>query len=299
MTLIVETGAGVRLANSYVTAAYITAYLTERERETAWIALTADLQAAAAIAATDYIEKVHGPLFMGVREFFFDEVEAEASIDFTGLPVALETLTLGDVTYTFVGGLTLPPVPNEVVIGGSAAATASNLRDAIFADPGNSGITYGEGTQANRHAASELIGGVVWLFATAPGEGGNGTVLTEAATNVTLTPFAGGLDGGSQPLSFPRSYLYDYGGRAVLGIPRKLREATAEYASRASITPLDPDPLVDPTLASVQSKREKVGPIEEETVYATGTHLVRITVPYPAADRLLAEYKAPAGVIRA
>ena len=88
------------------------------------------------------------------------------------------------------------------------------------------------------------------------------------------------------------------GGFSVLGIPLNLKQAMAEYSVRAVVEPIDPDPEVDPSGAQIQAKREKVGPIEEATEYVPGTHLVVVTRPYPAADRLLREYVAPVGAVR-
>ena len=79
-------------------------------------------------------------------------------------------------------------------------------------------------------------------------------------------------------------------------IPLKLKQATAEYADRARAAALAPDPTVSTYSAQVKRVREKVGPIEEETEFVDGSHLVKLLVPYPAADRLLSEYVFPAGL---
>jgi len=298
MTLTVETGAGVRQANSLVTVAFVTAYLTERQRETAWAALSTALQEAAAIAATDYFEKTFGGRVKGAREFTFEAVQAEGLIEFTDLPLDTETLTLGDQTYTFATALSSPAVANEVLIGANVTEMATNMAAAINATSGSEGTLYSTGTDQSRHATAEASAGVVSLEALADGAGGNDTTLSESATNVTLTAFAGGLDGGPQPLSFPRIGLYGYDGRTIRGVPLKAKQGIAEYAERARADTLDPDPDVDATLAAVRRKREKVGPIEEETEYEPGSHLMRVRKPYPAADRLFAEYLTSAGVVR-
>jgi len=92
-----------------------------------------------------------------------------------------------------------------------------------------------------------------------------------------------------QPLGFPRYNLYDLAGQVVEGIPDKLKKATAEYALRALSGPLMPDPTTDASGAMVVGNRQKVGPIETEVTYAASMG-VRTLKPYPAADRLLAEY---------
>lgn len=99
-----------------------------------------------------------------------------------------------------------------------------------------------------------------------------------------------------QALSFPR-----------LGIgwddevPTGIQRACAEYALRAQDGPLAPDPVsVDSTGQSVELKREKVGPIEEETRYTAGG-AVKLLKPYPAADMLIRPFTVRwgGGLIRA
>lgn len=99
-----------------------------------------------------------------------------------------------------------------------------------------------------------------------------------------------------QGLSFPRVNLLDRDGYWVKGIPDDLKKATAEYALRALTAELLPDPEHDGTGRMVIGKKEKVGPLGEETTYAQGSasggsHLI----PYPAADRLLSKYVMPSG----
>ena len=99
-------------------------------------------------------------------------------------------------------------------------------------------------------------------------------------------------------LGFEEMFRLDRDGQAVQGVPLKLKQAVAEYAVRSLASQLDPDPTVDDSGALVQRKREKVGPIEEETEYVAGAQ-PRIDRPYPAADGLLADYLVSgAGVIR-
>jgi hypothetical protein len=293
MALTIETGAGIRAANAFVPIAFVTAYLTARGRGTAWSALSTAEQEAAILAATDYISIRWGQRFRGTREFSFDEVTARGLVAFSGLPSDAEELTIGEQTYTFVTFLS--GAADEVLIGADAAATASNLGGAVDAIVGGAGVTYGTGTQINRSASASTVSAEVTLHAKADGLGGNYTVLSGTPTNVTLTAFSGGLNGGSQPLPFPRVGLYDDAGLAVLGVPQAIRDATAEYADRARVALLAPDPAVDDRGAVITKLREKVGPIETETVYEAGSHLRNLLRPYPAADRLLAPYLTPAG----
>lgn len=298
MTLILETGAGVRNANSYVTTSFVTTYLTERNRETenSWsTAVTAD-QEAAIIAATDFIEKKFASRFRGYRQFNFLGASAEGSVSFAGLPSADETLTVGSTIYTFKS--TLTGASNEILIGATAADTATNTNAAINASADDIGTLFGNGTTINTDASATVDSTVITLVAAAPGEPGNDTTLSDTATNVTVTAFSGGKDSGSQPLSFPRAGLYDAAGAAVTGIPRPLRQATAEYAVRALAAKLAPDLTTDASGGSVKRKLEQVGPIIEETEYVDGTFNTITLVPYPEADKLLSQYLAPKGVIR-
>jgi len=58
------------------------------------------------------------------------------------------TITIGDVVYTFRTALSSPAVPNEVLIGVSAAACLDNLKLAINAGSG-AGTNYSTGTLVN------------------------------------------------------------------------------------------------------------------------------------------------------
>ena len=118
---------------------------------------------------------------------------------------------------------------------------------------------------------------------------------TDYIENRYRTRFKGSREfNETQNLSFPRVRLYDEDGNLVSGLPKRLKYATAEYAKRALIAELAPDPTVDDTGQRVVRKREKVGPIEEETQYVEAG-AINIFKPYPAADLLLQEYIAPAG----
>lgn len=296
MSLVIETGVGVRSANAYVTVAFVTSYLADRNRSTegAWNTINTTQKEAAIIAATDYIEKRFSGRFLGQTAYSFQSVASVGSVAFSGLPANGEALLLGDQTYTFKNSLSGSPY--EVLIGVSAAATAANLVAAINADPVGGGIYYGTGTSSSRHASAALVGSTVNLTALADGSSGDVTVLSGAVTNAVLTAFAGGKDGGSQPLSFPRSYLYDRTGCPIIGIPLKLKQASAEYAVRAASSPLLVDPTTDPFAGRVKARKSVVGPIEESIEYESGAGTVTIK-PYPAADKLLSEYLLSGGQV--
>lgn len=67
MALVVEDGTGIANANSYVDATYVSTYLTERGRSTAWLALNDAQREAALIKATDYIDLRFSKLFIGSK----------------------------------------------------------------------------------------------------------------------------------------------------------------------------------------------------------------------------------------
>jgi|GEM_PF-7020005 len=283
MTLIVETGIGVYGANGYVPVSFVTSYLTSRNRvtENSWSTSSVSVQEAAIIEATDYLDKRFSHKFKGLPLSSFSATFAEGSVSFVGLPANSNTLTLGDTIYTFVTSLS--GAPNEVLIGSTITLTASNFADAVMALPAAAGVTYGTATVASRHSTATAAAGVVALVALAPGASGAYTVLSEAAPNITISPFIGGLDGGIQPLSWPRQYVYDDRGNTIAGIPERIKQATSEYAVRVLNGVLLRDPTSDDFGGPVTSRREKVGPIEEEYQYASNMTISR----FPAADRLL------------
>lgn len=115
---------------------------------------------------------------------------------------------------------------------------------------------------------------------------------------------------GDQALLWPRSYAYDRDGYSLDLVPAPLQNAVAEYAMRAAeLGELTPDPprassAQDYTAAPSQSdatpqasgavtlKRERVGPIVEETEYDSNKSAGGASqgwIPaYPAADYMLA-----------
>lgn len=118
----------------------------------------------------------------------------------------------------------------------------------------------------------------------------------------------------TQGLEWPRGDAWDLDGYILDGLPAQLVKACAEYALRAhTLGILAPDPALPfttrdatggaavVTAGQVISKREKVGPIEEENKFAdtssssnrvsTGSSLVDglFIPPYPEADMWLEE----------
>lgn len=90
-----------------------------------------------------------------------------------------------------------------------------------------------------------------------------------------------------QALEFPR--------KKWEGMPATLLKATSEYALRALISPLAPDPEYDESGRTVTETKEKVGPITEEKKYADyGTGIQWRA--YPSADALMRPLLNPAAV---
>lgn len=302
MAFIVETGSGTPGANAYASVSFVANYLIERNREfeNTWNGLPTPEKQASIIAATDYIEQRFGQRFKGSKALsLIGGRQASGLISFSALPANLETLTVGLKTYRLVSTL-VGAQENDVLIGATIAETIANLVGAINLT-GEGGVTHEEHTLVNYEAIAVDQSPDLAIAARTKGENGNLIVLSETIVNATSN-VAGfledGLDEAEQPLSFPRVGLYTRDGRAVTGVPLKLKQATAEYAVRAVAAPLAPDPISDDRLAPVVRKLETVGPITEETEYAEGG-VQTLIKPYPAADRLLEEYiTAGGGVIR-
>lgn len=89
----------------------------------------------------------------------------------------------------------------------------------------------------------------------------------------------------TQTTNWPRVGALDISRLIVFGVPQEVKFATAEYALRALVASLSPDPTYDATGAYVQSSRKKVGPIEKQVTYTTGAgfHMPK----YPLADSIL------------
>ena len=304
MTFILETGAGVPGANSYVTPEFITEYLTDRARltENGWDTAGATRQRQASVVATQYLEGRFGGCFRGSRKRLRIEGRpADGTISFSDQPADTETLTIGSKVYRFVAAL---GQENDVVIGATLDATLASLLVAV--NSGGAGDpTVHVDTVRNLEAMASLQGAILVAIAFVAGESGNEIAFASDVANASIEgsgKLRNGIDTGPQPLSFPRSwgFSWPYGGPAAVqyeGVPLKVKQATAEYAVRSLASKLDPDPVVDDLGRSVVRKREKFDVFEEETEYDEGS-AVQIHRPYPAADALLEEFLRPAGVYR-
>lgn len=95
------------------------------------------------------------------------------------------------------------------------------------------------------------------------------------------------LNGRDQSTEWPRASCYDRDRNYVNGVPKEVKNATAEYALRAMTTVLAPDPVNPSSGTAVKAKSEKVGPLEESVEYIASAVF---TMPvYPVADRMLTQ----------
>lgn len=134
---------------------------------------------------TQVIIAVENPPWIGPR--------FSSEFTLTGQPTPGDTVTVGAITYTFVTALSNPGVANEVLVGGTMAATLYNLASAINQDWGE-GVNFGEGTSANSNA-------VAWFSL---------NVLVVADTNLPSATFATtrSCANGSWPDTTAKTMLY-------------------------------------------------------------------------------------------
>lgn len=113
-------------------------------------------------------------------------VKASGTITLDTNPAANDTLTLNSKVLTFVSS---SPGANDVLIGGSAQATATNLWSYLL-----------NSTSTNLTPATySVLGGVVTVTYKTTGTGGNAFTLAKSSTHITLS--ASTLLGGANPSS--------------------------------------------------------------------------------------------------
>lgn len=109
-------------------------------------------------------------------------VKATQTLTASGVFSDGETVTAGDVTYTFKTALT-NTVKNEVLIGASAAVSLDNLKAAIN-DSGTEGTNYSTGTVANPQVTATTNTDTTQVVeAYAVGTAGNVIATTETCAN--------------------------------------------------------------------------------------------------------------------
>ncbi len=122
MAFVVEDGTGLADANSYAEIVEVTAYLTDRNRQEAWEDLDEEVQEAALVLATDYVELVFGKYFLGCPEnpttgvyqalhFPATDVWDKNNQLVTGVPQKLKFAIAEYAERIAVSGKTLSPDP--------------------------------------------------------------------------------------------------------------------------------------------------------------------------------------------
>lgn len=128
-----------------------------------------------------------------IREAAGAPVAATNVLTLTGLPIANETVTIDDITYTFVA---TPNAAYEVQIGADASATLDNLIAAMQAGAG-AGTVYGTGTVAHPTVTVAAgAGDTMTLTANTPGASSSLIETSEILTfgNFTYDNMYGGVD---------------------------------------------------------------------------------------------------------
>ena len=282
MSFIVEDGSGKKGATSYATVAGFRAYFADRAVDVTSMT-DPDVQALL-VLATDYIDTRWGQLLKGFR--YWNSLLSRVVFSLSDQPSDGDTVTVGSATATFRTSAT---EDDEAEIGDTLIETLSNLSAAL----------------ARESIAND--GEIEWTLFPNPDTAALVVFVSRDGVSASTTAANGSFDSGTssgksynqQPLEFPRVDLCDRNGNTVEGIPDRLVEATYEYAYRANVAALAPDPEIDSTSLRLSKKLTKVGPITTERQYVENQN-IRITKPYPAADRLLKEYvTAGGGVIRA
>jgi hypothetical protein len=106
----------------------------------------------------------------------------------TGVFSPAETLTIGNVTYTFRAAVT-NSVPNEVKIGAAATNTLDNLKDAIngTSNVGAPGTEYSSSTKRHPLVTAGAKGASTLVIAPADTNVGGTLATTETCANASLT----------------------------------------------------------------------------------------------------------------
>lgn len=127
---------------------------------------------------------------------------------------------------------------------------------------------------------------------------GNSYISVEAADAYFAdrpNPSWAGTSGQKQAaLIAATDYIANRWGRAFtdevledVGIPVQLQNATAEYAARARVAPLIPDPVVGDNGLGQVLKRKKTGPLEKEWETVGNASRPSLYRSYPSADILM------------
>lgn len=107
----------------------------------------------------------------------------------SGVAVADETVTIGNVTYTWKAAITAASAPNEVKIGAAATNSLDNLKDAIngTALVGAPGSEYSQGTVRHPHVTAGAKNATTLVIASTNTNSNGALATTETMTNWAFT----------------------------------------------------------------------------------------------------------------
>lgn len=111
-------------------------------------------------------------------------VNAVGTLTFAADPAATDQVTIGDKTYTYIA---TPATAYDVDVGGTRAASISNLVAAINRSGTPGATTYHTDTVASPYVTAEDNGDdTVTLTARLPGIQGNGVATTTSEVDITF-----------------------------------------------------------------------------------------------------------------
>lgn len=163
----------------------------------------------------------------------------------------------------------MPLTSSDLIVeDGTVVASANSYASIAFAD-----------------SYHEFRANADWLNAT---DAQKVAALVAATSYVDMRwTFVGVRSDEDQELEWPRLDAVDRNGfEQEDNVPTVVKQVTAEYALRALDGSLMPDPSLDDNGKFITYKREKVGPLEEETRFSESRGY-RTLRPYPYADRLM------------
>lgn len=120
-------------------------------------------------------------------------VAASQVLTFAADPIATDTVTIGDQTYTYIA---TPAAANDVDVAGTRAGSIANLVAAINRSGTPGATTYHTDTVQNPYvSAVDNEDDTVTVTARVPGSIGNGITTTESEVDITWG--AATLEGGT------------------------------------------------------------------------------------------------------
>lgn len=124
-----------------------------------------------------YLEKNSSPAITGTAP--------TGTITSSGVAVAGETITIGDVVYTWRAAITASSPANEIKIGAAATNSLDNLKDAIngTALVGAPGSEYSQATKRHPHVTAGAKNATTLVVASTDTNTSGALVTTKTMTN--------------------------------------------------------------------------------------------------------------------